>query len=93
MRKPDIYDSATYSLAYYLNGEGRQRAGDYVCYAPGAPPNAARWHAGRGPTERQAALAATYWANQAALVRVVPISRAPRWAIEEADTAAAENAS
>lgn len=86
LSKPTVYDSATYWQAYYLRGEGRTRARDgYVCYAPGCPSNAASYGAGWGTTEREALLAAKYWANQAPWVRVVPASRAPAYARDEAE--------
>lgn len=82
---PTVHKPATYWQAYGLNGEGRTRAGDYVCYAPGAPTNSAFYGPGRGVTERGALLAACYWNNQAHCIRVVPTKRAPKWAIEQAD--------
>jgi hypothetical protein len=84
--KPTVHDSATYWQAYHLGGEGRTRAkGGYICYAPGCPGNSANYHPGWGGTEREALLAACYWSNQAACVRVVPVGRAPQWAIEQAE--------
>ena len=84
MRPPIHSDPVTYQMAYYLPGAGRTRANWYICYAPGCPSNASGGSAGGGATERDALLAATYWANQAPWIRVVPASRAPRWAIDEA---------
>jgi len=86
---PTVHDPATYWQAVGLGGEGRTRAGDYVCYAPGAPSNSASYGPGRGATEREALLAACYWANQAARIRVVPARQAPQWAIDQAADRAA----
>ena len=81
---PPIHsDPVTYQMAYYLHGEGRTRANWYICYAPDCPSNASHYGAGGGATERDALLNATYWPNQAHCIRVVPASRAPRWAIAE----------
>lgn len=83
-RKPTVHDPVTFSMAYYLDGDGRARAeGGYVCYAlVGAPTNSAGSHPGQGPTERAALLDACYWANQAPWIRVVPVKRAPRWVLD-----------
>ena len=50
--------------------------------------NAASSHAGSGPTKEAAQAAATYYANQQPWVRTVALSRAPKWAKEEAREAA-----
>jgi hypothetical protein len=86
---PTVHDPATYWQAVGLGGEGRTRAGDYVCYAPGAPSNGSSYGPGRGATERQALLAACYWANHASRIRVVPARQAPQWAIDQAADRAA----
>lgn len=82
MRAATIHDPATYSMALGLEGEGRSRAQTYVCYAvQGCPSNAAYYGPGQGSTEKEALLNACYWANQAPYVRVVPISKAPKWVL------------
>jgi len=84
IRKPTVHDCATYWMAYSLKGHGRCRANAYVCYAlRGCPSNAAGSHPGRGHTEREALLDATYWVNQAPWIRVVPESKAPQSVLEE----------
>lgn len=81
---PTVHDPVTYWRAYHFGGQGRSKArGGYVCYAPGAPSNGMASHPGWGKTEREALLAACYWSNQSPWVRVVPVSKAPRWALEE----------
>jgi hypothetical protein len=87
----NLYSPYTVTLADSLPAAGRARGG-YVCYATaGYPSNAAPSHAGQGDSPREAAAAATYWANQAPWVRVVPASRAPQWAVEEASRVEQEN--
>ncbi len=79
-----IHDPYTLTLAESQPDHGRANA--YICYASiDAPTNGAGYGPGIGSTPKAACLAATYWANQSAHVRVVPISKAPRWAIEEAE--------
>lgn len=80
-------DPITYAMACALpDREGRKRAASgYVCFVlKGCPLNAASCHAGYGATEWDALMNACYWANQYGWVRVVPLSRAPKWAIEQA---------
>jgi len=80
----DVYKRYTEILSRSLPDSGRARA--YVCYArPGHPSNRAAQHPGIGDSPRAAALAACYWAGDAPWVRVVPISEAPKWAIEAAE--------
>ena len=70
----------TARMAATLSDSGRAKGG-YICYAiDGCPTNAAYSAPGHGESPQEAALAATYWANQAPWVRVVPWSRAPLWA-------------
>jgi len=66
---------------------GPRARGGYVTYlvSPELHTNAAPSHAGWGETREEAYAAAFYWANQAPWVRTVPVSRAPRWAVEEAN--------
>ena len=78
----DLYTPYTTTLSRSLPDSGRARNG-YVCYATaGCPSNSASYGPGSGDSPREAAQAATYWANQAPWVRVVPWSRAPCWAID-----------
>jgi len=58
----------------------------YVAYLPQPDlhTNAAPSHAGWGRTREEAEAESTYWANQRPWVRIVPASRAPLWALEEA---------
>jgi hypothetical protein len=72
-------------MAYHMNGDGRTRAkGGYVCYAVKPPSNRANYYPGWGKTERDALLNACYWTNQGPCIRVVPLAKAPVWAIERA---------
>lgn len=81
----DIYASVTANMAAGMKDEGRTRAKHgYICYAPGCPSNAASYGAGYGATEKEAIENATYWANQAAWIKVVPYNKAPQWACTEA---------
>jgi len=82
----DPHAPYTAILAQSLPDSGRASA--YVCYAlRGHPGNTAPQHPGIGDTPRQAAQNACYWVAEAAWVRVVPISKAPAWAIEDAEQA------
>lgn len=49
--------------------------------------NTAATHAGMGDTREEAIANSRYYANQGPWTRTVPISRAPRWAVEEAEEA------
>lgn len=86
--KISIHDPYTVTLARGLRerSQNQARAKDgYICYATlRAPSNAASSHPGFGMTPADAAEAARYWANQAPWVRIVPLSRAPDWAVEQA---------
>lgn len=80
---PTVRDPITYWMAHGLKGPGRTRArGGYICYAPNCPDNLSAYYPGWGPTERDALLNACYWSNQAPLIRVVPLARAPKWAVD-----------
>ena len=58
----------------------------YITYLPHPDrhTNAANSHAGFGATPQASQDAALYWANQLPWIRTVPLSAAPRWAVEEA---------
>ena len=64
-------------------------ATQFVTYLvqPALHPNRADSHAGIGATPEEAEAAALYWANQRPFVKTVPRSKAPVWAIEEAEAA------
>jgi len=67
---------------------------EYVTYLidPTRHTNAASTNAGIGSTRQESIDASTYYSNQLPWGRTVPISRAPRWAVEEARQAAIETA-
>lgn len=63
----------------------RLARGGYITYArAGAPGNAACSYPGHGATPEESIVAAQYWANQNPWVVTVPVSRAPKWAVEGA---------
>lgn len=64
----------------------KKAASSYIEFLPNASRhlNSAQSHAGIGRTRDEATKNAQYWANQNPYTRVVPISRAPQWAIDEA---------
>lgn len=91
--RPKSSDPVTYWMAYDLHGPGRTRSrGGYICYAPRCPSNRADYYPGYGSTERDALLAACYWANQVPFIRVVPLAKAPKWAVEQAHGKEGEHA-
>ena len=59
----------------------RKAEGGYYCYLPNPEQhtNAASSHVGWGETQREAAEAALYWANQAPWAVVRPASKTPAW--------------
>lgn len=85
--KVDIHSPVTPS---YRRTPSVPAENGYICYLPWPErhTNRATSHAGWGPTPKDAALAAQYWANQAPFAVIVRMDRAPRWAREEAEEAA-----
>jgi hypothetical protein len=64
----------------------------YVCYLchPERHTNACSSHAGIGRSRIEAEVRARYHHNQRPWCRTVPLSRAPRWAVEDARRAVCE---
>lgn len=79
-------ESGTYGRRLAKNG--------YVTYLPHPEchSNSAASYAGWGKTPEESFAEACYWANQAPFVVTVPASKAPRWAVDEADEAEAQMA-
>ena len=64
-----------------------RKASAYIHYLPNPEQhtNGSTSHAGIGATKEEAIEDSLYWANQTPWCQTVPISRAPQWAVDEAE--------
>jgi hypothetical protein len=79
LRPPTPHSPWTYWRAYHMDGEGRTRGNSYLCFVGGAHRSPLPDYPGIGATERQALLAACYWPEQRAHVRIATVRKAPQW--------------